>query len=211
MCYNIAVKGDEFQNKMKKITDKTLAKTIILNLAKLRKQHKDGVIRVIQNKEGDTYFMCHENGRFKVYDGVELKECGSTMYEIKEDGGLKFANLICVKVDSNYRGSGIGTQLIKFVEHEMKKIGVDQISLIANSRALGGWYESLGYQQITNYSHIKDTFIKTHLKYNKKINSLSEIVDYKTQESLLTPRFSFLPGSKKKAKTLERTLDENCG
>lgn len=211
MCYNNAVKGDEFQNKMKKIIDKNLAKTIIINLAKLRKQQKNGVIRVIQNKEGNTFFISHEPGKFKVFEAITLKECGSTLYEIKEEGGLKFSNLICVKVDSDHQKSGIGTQLMKFIESEMKKLGVDQISLIANARALGGWYENLGYKQITNYTHIKDTFIKTHLKRYKKINYLSDIVDKDTQEELLTPRFSFLPGRKKKAKALERTLDENCG
>lgn len=196
---------------MKKITDKTLAKTIILNLAKLRKQHKYGVIRVIQNKEGNTYFMCHENGRFKVYDGVELKECGSAMYELQKKGGLKFANLISVRVDSTYRGSGIGTQLAKFIEHEMKKEGVDQISVLANTKAyVGDWYKKLGYRQITNYGYIKNTLIKTHLKFSKRINSLSEVIDDKIQENLLTPRFSFLPGSKKRAKVLERSLDETC-
>lgn len=195
---------------MKKVIDKTLAKKIILNLAKLRKQHEDGSIRVIQNKEGEIYFICHANGMFKVYDAVELKECGSAMYEIEKKNGTIFANLIRVKVDSKYQKSTIGTQLMRFIEHEMKKKGVKQISLLANVRALGDWYTKLGYTQITYYPHIKNTMIKTHLKFSKKINFLSEVIDDKTQENLLTPRFSFLPGSQKRAKILERSLDETC-
>ncbi len=55
-------------------------------------------------------------------------------------------------VRSKYKRQGIGTRLFRFVEQELKDMGIDFIGLLAVDTAEANeFYKSLGYEQINGY------------------------------------------------------------
>lgn len=213
MCYNACVKGDEFLNFMKTITDKETAKALINNIAKLRKKVGPNNLGIVQNKSGEVFYLVNgleREGVLSVLKADNLEEAGKLVFDIKEKGNMKFADLIRIKINSKFTQNGLATQVLKYFEHNMKEEGVKQISLDANTNTyLGDWYKKLGYNQITNYIRLKNIMIKTHLKKYKRARSLSEVIDDKTQYSILKPRFKFA-GQKKKLSMLKELNLQCC-
>lgn len=198
---------------MKTIADKESAKTLIRNFSKLRKKVGPENLGIVQNKNGEIFYLVNgseREGVIKIFKADDLENAGELLYDIVEKSNKKFCNIVFVKVNHQFRRNGLGTQVLKFFEHKMKEQGVRQISLDAKTQTyLGDWYAKLGYKQITNYIRVKNAMLKTHLKRYRKIRSLSEVIDNETQKSITKPRFKFL--GQKKRLSIEKELNVQCG
>lgn len=198
---------------MKTIADKEIAKALIANLAKLRKKVGPDNLGIVQNKNGEIFYIANgleRDGILSVLKADNLEEAGKLVFDVKEKGDMKFANLIFVKINNKFRQNGLATQVVKYFEHKMKEQGVKQISLDAKTQTyLGEWYKKLGYNQMTNYIRVKNLMIKTHLKKYRRARRLCEVIDKKTQNSILKPRFKFI--GQKKRNSMRQELNVQCG
>lgn len=185
---------------MKLITDKKEAQRIINNVKKLRKEGADS-IRLVQGSNGDNYFLCRNKDESEIHL-VSADDCtlqGVIAYEINKE--INSAKIMAMKVFLPSDNHELETKMFLFLESELKQLKVKQIFLDARTRAgVGDWYKELGYKQISLYNRTENRFVKTHLKNNRGIKKLANVIDPAVQLELSSSKFKFL-GASRKAKS----------
>lgn len=197
---------------MKQITDKNVAKKLIFNLARIRRKLNYDKLRIAQDKQGNVYFFGYQkDGQiFDVFNGENLDVCGHLHYTLEEQNNKKIADVGIIKLKLEYRGRGLGSQLMRFFENEAKSESVAKIVLDTNNRGKDvAWLEKLGYNQVTDFQLTTNTFEKTDLEYSIGIINLGQMIDNKTKKEILNGKFKMLDFSHKSEK-MATELNKIC-
>ncbi len=120
--------------------------TSVLDLKDVRDWRKYGVTAIKVNKV--------ENREFIIYLGEETGYVASVDIEINGDKG----NINFIVVDYEYRGKGIGKELVRSIESRMKNKGVDVVVLpevYENSKAFWSYMWYVPPEEGSRYNWIK--------------------------------------------------------
>ena len=197
---------------MKQITDKHVAKKLTLNLARIRRKLNYDKLRIAQDKQGNVYFFGYQKDSqlFDVFYGENLDVCGHLHFNLKEQNNEKIAELGIIKLRLEYRGRGIGSQLMKFFESEVKKEGATKISCDTNDRGRDViWLEKLGYKQVTDFQLTSNIFEKDNLEYSSGMINLGQVIDDKTKTEIMAGRIKMLD-FRNKAEKMAIELNKTC-
>ncbi len=120
--------------------------TSVLDLEDVRDWRKYGVTTIKVNKV--------ENREFIIYLGEETGYVASVDIEINGDKG----NINFIVVDYEYRGKGIGKELVRSIESRMMNKGVDVVVLpevYENSKAFWSYMGYVPQEEESRYNWIK--------------------------------------------------------
>lgn len=188
------------------------SKQIVLNSRKINLKYSSEV-RLIVARNGQVFFLVHDepNKKFYVFNALTLENNGYLRYNIKKIDNKKFGEVIEIQLDKSIQKQGVGTKLMKYAEHCLKKQGVNQIELFASrsrantsTKVLEKWYSNLGYMQKPVEGILLTKFIKKPIKYSKsKQTKLLDVIPQSHQKKLTKIYFSFLKNRTKKLISVE--------